>query len=146
MVLVRPSGWLKISRKFYAIASGLILIHLSAKSTVAVKVFTNDVQNREEANIYKYLSSVKSKHPGRNYIRESLGTFTVQGPKGEHQCLVLRPMLETVRELLRRNEGGRFTEPLLKATLVRLFLALDYLHTEAHLIHTGESSLSCQRI
>lgn len=105
-------------------------------------MFTNDAQNREETNIYKHLASIKSNHPGRDYIREALDTFTLKGQKGEHQCLVLKPMLETAQELLRRNKSGRFTESLLKAVLIRLLMALDYLHTEAHLIHTGKSSVT----
>lgn len=82
--------------------------------------------------------SVQSKHPGRNYLRNALDTFTLQGPNGEHQCLVHEPMLENTQELLRRNPSHRFTEDLLRALLHRLLFALDYLHTDAHLIHTGK--------
>lgn len=81
---------------------------------------------------------VRSKHPGRNYIRRALDNFTLKGPNGEHQCLVHKPMLENAQELLRRNPTRRFTEDLLKAFLHCLLLALDYLHTDAHLIHTGQ--------
>lgn len=108
---------------------------------VALKVFTNDRQNREEINVYKHLMSVQSKHPGRNCLRNALDTFTLQGPNGEHQCLVHEPMLENTQELLRRNPSHRFTEDLLKVFIRRLLSALDYLHTDAHLIHTGKSRL-----
>ena len=85
--------------------------------------------------------SVQSKHPGRNYLRTALDTFTLQGPNGEHQCLVHEPVLENTQELLRRNPSHRFTEDLLRVLLRRLLSALDYLHTDAHLIHTGMSWL-----
>lgn len=110
-----------------------------AKRSVVLKVFTHDRQNQEETNIYKHLMSVKSKHRGRYYIRDALDFFTIQGPKGEHQCLVHQPMLENTYQLLFRNPTHRFTEDLLKLFLRRLLSALDYLHTDAHLIHTDIS-------
>lgn len=106
-----------------------------------MKIFTNDLQNREEIIVYKHLMTVRSKHPGRNYIRHALDAFTLQGPHGEHQCLVHEPMLENTQELLRRNPRHRFTEDLLRVFLQRLLSALDYLHTDAHLIHTGKLCL-----
>lgn len=32
----------------------------------------------------------------------------------------------------------RFTEDLLKSSLLYLFKALDYLHAECHIVHTGK--------
>ena len=119
-------------------ASQGCLNSLGGKSSVALKVFTNDAQSREEINIYKYLMSVRSKHPGRNCIRNALDAFPMQGPNGEHQCIVHEPVLENAQELLRRNPSHRFTEALLRIFLIRLLTALDYLHTDAHLIHTGK--------
>ncbi|KAL8910112.1 MAG: hypothetical protein Q9171_004573 [Xanthocarpia ochracea] len=66
-----------------------------------------------------------------------LDTFTLQGPNGEHPCLVHEPMLENLIELLNRNPIHRLTEELLRLLLIQLLTALDYLHTDAHLIHTG---------
>jgi hypothetical protein len=37
-----------------------------------------------------------------------------------------------------------FSMPLLKDTLKRLFLALDFLHTDAQIIHTGMSTEGSQ--
>lgn len=50
-------------------------------------------------------------------------------------------MWDSFRDLLRRNPTHRFTPELLKAGLVQIFLALDYLHTECKLVHTGECIL-----
>ena len=108
--------------------------------TVALKIFTNDRQNRQETKIYKHLMNVQSEHPGRNFIRKACDFFPLQGPKGEHQCLVHEPMLENTYELLHRNPSRRFTEDLLKVFLVRLLIAVDYLHTEANLVHTDISA------
>ena len=109
----------------------------SGRCAVALKIFTNDWRNWEEIDVYRHLSSVQSRHPGRHYLRDALDSFTIQGPHGEHQCIAHKPMLETAQELLRRNPSHRFTEDLLKVFLQCLLSALDYLHTNAHLIHTG---------
>ena len=55
-------------------------------------------------------------------------------------------MWESARDLLHRNSSRRFTEDLLKAFLYRLLQAVDYLHSEAHLIHTGEWFTSNNRL
>ncbi|KAL9077952.1 MAG: hypothetical protein Q9157_003134 [Trypethelium eluteriae] len=49
-------------------------------------------------------------------------------------------MLENTQELLRRNPSHRFTEDLLRVLLQRLLSALDFLHNDAHLIHTDISA------
>ena len=46
-------------------------------------------------------------------------------------------MWESFRDLKYRLSNGLFTEELLKGSLGELFLALDYLHTECKLVHTG---------
>lgn len=149
MALDQRSGWPTVSCEFRRMrvrrrdreVKQLILKEHSGRRPVALKVFTNNRQNREEIDIYKHLMSVQSNHPGRNYLRNALDTFTLQGPNGKHQRLVHEPMLENTQELLRRNPSHRFTEDLLRVLLQRLLSALDYLHTDAHLIHTGKSRL-----
>ncbi|KAI9708794.1 MAG: hypothetical protein M1820_003749 [Bogoriella megaspora] len=49
-------------------------------------------------------------------------------------------MWESTQDLLWRNASHRFTEDLLRAFLYRLLQALDYLHSEAQLIHTDISA------
>lgn len=85
--------------------------------------------------------SVQSRHPGRNYLRNALDTFTLQGRNDNHQRHVHEPMLENTQELLRRNPSHRYTEDLSRVLLCRLLSALEYLHTDAHLIYTGKSWL-----
>lgn len=90
-------------------------------------------------NNYKHMAAVlsKSKHPGRAAVRSLLDNFKVAGPDGEHHCLVHPPLWESIKSFLARNPIGRLPPPVLGIVLQRLFLALDFMHTECHLVHTG---------
>ncbi|KAJ5399843.1 hypothetical protein N7465_010332 [Penicillium sp. CMV-2018d] len=88
-----------------------------------------------EFEIYEHLAKIKSTHPGQSLIRELYDSFELQGHAGKHRCLVLQPMHMTILEMMRLNPKP-FDLPLLKMTLRRLLLALDFLHTEADTIHT----------
>jgi serine/threonine-protein kinase SRPK3 len=47
-------------------------------------------------------------------------------------------MWDSFRDLLNRNPEHRFTKVLLRAGLSQALLAIDYLHSECRLVHTGE--------
>lgn len=100
-------------------------------------------QQDDELKIYKRIEGATRKHPGRKYVRSLLDSFDVSGPEDKHRCLVHPPLWESVLDFLFRNPIHRLPTPMLAVTLHRLFLALDYLHTECKVIHTGAvSSLS----
>ncbi|KAM4058725.1 kinase [Hirsutella rhossiliensis] len=109
--------------------------NLQDRKYVALKVFTRGV-DRDESGIYQRLGTANSSHPGYRHVRTALDTLELQREGGHHYCLVHQPMWDGWKDMLRRNPSGRFTEELLKAGLAQLFLALDYLHTECHLVHT----------
>lgn len=44
---------------------------------------------------------------------------------------------ENVLTLLHRNPVRQLPAPVLAFVLLRLFLALDYLHTQCNIVHTG---------
>lgn len=46
-------------------------------------------------------------------------------------------MWEIFRDLLYHYPNHQFTEDLLKVSLMQVFVALNYLHTECKLVHTG---------
>ncbi|KAF2459671.1 kinase domain protein [Lineolata rhizophorae] len=83
-----------------------------------------------ELKVYEHLANVKSAHPGQSLIRNLYDTFELQGIVGKHQCLVLQPMHMTVLEMMGLNSKP-FNLDLLKMTLKRILLALDFLHSEA---------------
>ncbi|KAF5604824.1 CMGC SRPK kinase [Fusarium pseudocircinatum] len=86
--------------------------------------------------MYKRISASSPNHPGRSAVRELLDSFDVAGPDGSHRCLVHPPLWESMWTFLSRNPVRRLPPVVLAVTLRRLFLALDYLHTECKVIHT----------
>lgn len=104
-----------------------------------LKVFTREGIDENELSTYKVLSNGNPSHPGYGHVRTALSTFTIPRPKGDHQCLVQKPMWDSFQDLQNRNPTHRFTEELLKAGLSQILLALDYLHSECRLVHTGET-------
>ena len=56
------------------------------------------------------------------------------------QCLVHKPMAMNLAALQRKLSGDRLPENLLKLVLKHVLLPLDFLHSEAQVIHTGEFS------
>jgi serine/threonine-protein kinase SRPK3 len=76
-------------------------------------------------------------HPGRAAVRTLLDSFDVQGPEDKHRCLVHAPLWQSVLAFLRCNPVERLPAAVLAAVLQRVFVALDYLHAECQIIHTG---------
>ncbi|EXJ82333.1 CMGC/SRPK protein kinase [Capronia epimyces CBS 606.96] len=111
---------------------------------VAVKVCTRtreaeaaqSARTYRELRFYEHVSSLDSQHPGQYYIRGLYETFQLDGPTGQHLCLVHPPMHMTIRELQYQNSSQRLTALLLKWTLRNVLNVLSFLHDEAKVIHT----------
>ncbi|GAB1318545.1 non-specific serine/threonine protein kinase [Madurella fahalii] len=107
---------------------------------IIIKVSTSlrkfPTATHRELKVYEHLAKVESLHPGQSLIRELYDLFELKGPEGKHQCLVQQPMHLTVLQMMNLNTQP-FNLPLLKMTVKRILYALDFLHTEASVIHTG---------
>lgn len=89
-----------------------------------------------EVQVLKHLSSVKTNHPGSSLVRKMIEEFEITGPSGSHQCIVYEPLLTSLLHFQATLKPQSLPEDLLKGALQQLLLALDYLHSEAHVIHT----------
>lgn len=87
--------------------------------------------------MYKRMEQSSKGHPGRDAVRTLLDAFYIDGPGDKHHCLVHPPLFESILTFLRRNPVERLPSVIVVVVLQRLFLALDFLHTECQIIHTG---------
>ncbi|KAF9480296.1 CMGC protein kinase [Pholiota conissans] len=109
--------------------------HLEEHKYVALKVYMRG-EGEEELEVYAHLSKANPSHRGYRHVRTILDTVKLQRNGEDYNCLAMKPMWDSWKDMLRRNPTHRFTDLLLKSGLAQLFLALDYLHTECHLVHT----------
>ncbi|PGH27792.1 hypothetical protein AJ80_00580 [Polytolypa hystricis UAMH7299] len=89
-----------------------------------------------ELNIYHRLNQGPKYHPGRAAVQTLINLFKVSGPDSEHHCLVHPLLWDSMKVFLARNPIHRLPEVMLAVVLQRLFLALDFTHSECHIIHT----------
>lgn len=68
----------------------------------------------------------------------ALDTFEITTSEGCHHCLVHKPLGLRLLDLQNLFPSGKLPENILKLTLTHVLLALDFLHTIAQVIHTGE--------
>ncbi|RKL46446.1 hypothetical protein BFJ70_g2935 [Fusarium oxysporum] len=90
-----------------------------------------------ELDIMTHISQVNPQDKGWHFIRKLFKSFTLEGISGIHNCLVLEALREPLW-LYRRRYIGRVIPPDILKILVQMILhALDYLHSECCVIHTG---------
>lgn len=76
-------------------------------------------------------------------IRELYDTFELKGLDGPHQCLLQPSMHMDILEAMKMS-GKPLSISMLKMIIIRLLTALDFLHNDANVIHTGTASISQQ--
>ncbi|KAJ0415775.1 protein kinase [Aspergillus carlsbadensis] len=88
---------------------------------ITLKVFERDSKHGErETKVYKHLQSIDSDHTGSILVRQALDDFQMtSADNASHQCLT-------------KTLPGNLVKPM----LIHILLALDFLHTEAGIVHT----------
>lgn len=111
---------------------------------VAVKIATrkgideDEEDSDYEESLYSHICEANPTHSGYNHVRKLLETFTMESAHGKHPCFAYELLREPLSMFRQRLKGGRLPVDLLKPYLRVILQALDYLHTDCQIIHTGE--------
>jgi len=70
-------------------------------------------------------------------VRTALDSFQFTSAGGIYQCLIHPPLGITLYEFRKQLTAKVLPEKIVKLTLLHVLLALDFLHTEAGIVHTG---------
>ena len=130
---------ISISCSFFALNSR----HLSdlwsrKRKYVTIKVCKRECfQATREIRVLTHLNSIKSRHDGSLLVRKLLDSFEINGSGGRHQCLVHEPLGTGLSRLRSIFPSRRLPEDILKALIIHVLQALDFLHSEAGIIHAG---------
>ncbi|KAL5362040.1 kinase-like protein [Aspergillus floccosus] len=108
---------------------------------VALKINSNNSPTYKtaggaELEILRYITTANAQHQGWYFVRKLLDSFSVQGTAGSHVCLVFEPLRETLGRYCKRWQDSVMPPEIFKIILQEILQALDYLHTECHIIHT----------
>ncbi|KAK2807680.1 hypothetical protein FQN51_000117 [Onygenales sp. PD_10] len=108
---------------------------------VAVKVNSNNNHTRkatgdDEVEILRHISKNNPRHEGWHFVRKLRDSFPAQGVSGSHACLVFEPLRESLGRYCKRWQDGVMPSEVFKVVLQMVLQAVDYLHSECHVIHT----------
>ena len=107
---------------------------------VTLKVHINTLRHIQELIIYQHLKTITSSdHAGQHSIRMLQDSFQLEGPYGVHQVFVFPPLGISLSSLQEQMPGEVFNEQFVRAALQQSIPALDFLHTDANITHTGKA-------
>jgi serine/threonine-protein kinase SRPK3 len=95
-------------------------------------------QAENEERVYHHLRSIETDHPGATGIHSLRDSFQLPGKRGPHECLIHDALGLTLADIRGVSEGEKVSEQLLKPFTKYLLMALDFLHSEARVVHTGK--------
>lgn len=119
----------------------MLRVNHSSHRYITLKICESDSTSSDrEIAAYEHLKNLTTANPGALFIRRLYDSFKIRGAGGrDHLCLVHEPLgfsIETLRQLM---PAKQLPEDLLKAVLRHLLQALDCLHQDAKMVHTGQS-------
>lgn len=104
-----------------------------------MKVFVSgNPQAKNEVEVFDHLKTIKSDHPGAKFIRTLRDSFELPGEKGPHVCPVHDALRVTLKQLRELSDGEKLILELVKSIIYYVLFALDYLPSQAKVVHTGK--------
>lgn len=141
MGLFPQPGFVEISCKPLRIPSSAVESNIGTlrdHEYVTLKVFVSKHrQAQNEEKVYQHLRGVQTCHQGAEGIRFLKDHFQLPGKYGPHECLIHEPLGPTLKDIREMSKGEKVSEDLLKSIVKYLLLALDFLHAEGRVVHTG---------
>ncbi|KAH6949462.1 kinase-like domain-containing protein [Fusarium avenaceum] len=84
---------------------------------VAVKIPISEAEKTNEYKVLQAISTLPKHHPGFSHVNQLLDTFTLVGPNGSHNCLVLEIVGPSVADIVE----GYCKDDRLSSELARVF-------------------------
>ncbi|KAJ9214878.1 hypothetical protein DTO166G4_3470 [Paecilomyces variotii] len=111
---------------------------LSDYRYITLKIYTASTSVARETEIYKHLRTIQSNHAGLLCLRSLIDNFQIQSPYGHgvHTCLVHPPLGISLGQLTPLLPDRVMSSAMVRTTIRNILAALDFLHTEARVIHT----------
>lgn len=116
-----------------------LLITARDHKHVTLKIGTPEALGGE-LRVLRHLRTTKTNHPGPLLIRQMLDEFQVDNQNGIFHCFVHPPLAISIKEFRSLLPERALPVGFLKVVLKHLLISLDFLHTEAKVIHTGTSN------
>ncbi|KAJ9292808.1 hypothetical protein DTO271G3_8383 [Paecilomyces variotii] len=111
---------------------------LSDHRYITLKIYTASTSVTREIEIYNHLRTIQSNHAGLLCLRSLIDIFQIQSPYGHgvHTCLVHLPLGISLGQLTPLLPDRVMSSAMVRTTIRNILAALDFLHTEARVIHT----------
>ncbi|KAF4996624.1 hypothetical protein FGRMN_4370 [Fusarium graminum] len=95
---------------------------------VAVKITVSEVEDSRELKVLRALSAQLIDHPGSSCVNKLLDHFTLIGPNGSHDCLVLELVGPSVADVVELHcKDDRLPSKLVKVFAKQALQGLDFL-------------------
>ncbi|KAL3414048.1 hypothetical protein V8F44DRAFT_633902 [Aspergillus fumigatus] len=125
--------------KFYPVY--IVVGKLGYGSSATVWLYRDLLIPNQEIDIYNHLRNIQiqSNHAGQTCLRPLIEIFQVQNPDGHslHTCLVHPPLGISLDQLASLLPDKVMSSAMVRTTVRNILAALDFLHTEARIIHSG---------